>query len=207
MATPLVQNQVPLAQDLRAILPIGIPLGWQRKTSNGSHFAIRRGGRFYYLDEEGQCLWAAAWTGPSRQNLIDFMAAQWKQERDRASADLDRFLAARLVAQLGGDWHEDWDRIASFRVLPRSFVFDSHERSGFRLLSPDGCWEVWLDMAEYAVWTCLDGTVQLGQAVAQAAEATRLSLALLKERAHSFLIAAVRIRAVFIDELGASGGA
>ena len=207
VAASVAQGSVALTENLQAVLPIGIPLGWQPELRGGEHFAVRRGGRFYYLDEAGQCLWAATWTGPSRTELIDFMVAQWKQERERAAADLDRFLAGRLVAQLGGDWREDWDRIARFRVLPRAFVFDADEQSGFRLVAPDARWAVWLGPDQYAIWSCLDGTVQLGDAVAQAAEGARLSLALLKEHAHSLLVAVVRFRAVFLDESAPERGA
>ena len=193
------RQAIPLAQNLDAVLPIGIPLGWQPKTTE-RRFAVRRGGRFCYLDEEGQCLWAVCWTGPSRRELIDFIVTKRKQEHDKAIADLDRFLSGRLLVQLGGDWREDWERIESLRVLPRSLVLDFDNRSGFQLLSPNGKWEVWLGAAEYAVWSYWDGIVQIRDSLSHAADSTGLPRPLLKERAHSLLIAAVRMKAVFLDE-------
>lgn len=198
---PTDQPPIALAQDLRAVLPIGIPLGWQPQTAgNEKYFGIRRGGRFCYLNAEGQELWAAAWKGLARQQLAQHMAAKWKRNPEEVLKDLDRLLAGRLLLQLGGDWREDWERIASIRVLPRGFVADCDQKSGFRLLTPDGRYQIWLSAADYAVWAAWDGSSELGKAVKMASKACGFAENTLRQRVHSLLVAASRSGAVFLDE-------
>lgn len=198
---PADQPPIPLAQDLRAVLPIGIPLGWQPQVGGDErYFGIRRGGRFCYLDAEGQELWAAAWQGLARQQFARHIAGKWKRTTEEVLKDLDRLLAGRLLLQLGGDWREDWERIAGIRILPRAFVTDCDEKSRFRLLTPDGRHQVWLSAADYAVWAAWDGSSELGKAVRSASEASGFSENMLRQRAHSLLVAASRSGAVFLDE-------
>jgi hypothetical protein len=53
---------------------------------------------------------------------------------------------------------------------------------------------------EYAVWSFCDGTADLAAAVREVAKATGLQVDLLKRRSHYLLVAAVRIKAVFLDQ-------
>lgn len=198
---PTVQAPIHLAQDLRAVLPIGIPLGWQPHVSSDErYFAVRRGGRFCYMNPEGQELWASSWQGLARQQLVQVMAAKRKCNPEEVLKDLDQMLASRLLLQLGGDWREDWERIASIRVLPRAFVADCDEKSRFRLVTPDGRHQVWLSAADYVVWAAWDGTSELRKAVRSASEASGFAESTLRQRAHSLLVAAARGGAVFLDE-------
>jgi hypothetical protein len=128
------------------------------------------------------------------------MATEQKRDKESVAEDLGRLLAAHLLVQLGGNWREDWERIATLRVLPRGVVLDSDEQFRFRLVSTDVRWEVWLGAAQYAVWCSWDGAVELSEGIAGAVEATGLPSNLLKEHAHALLVAAVKIRSVFLDE-------
>ena len=55
-----ISSPVALNANLRAVLPIGIPLGWSLD-SHERRFTVRRGGSFCQLDEEGYQFWIRAW--------------------------------------------------------------------------------------------------------------------------------------------------
>ncbi len=200
------RQAVPLAKDLRAVLPIGIPLGCQpQPPGDARRFAVRRGGRFCSLDVEGQDLWISAWRGLPRQELAHLMADKWKRDVPEVLKDIDHFIAGRLLLQLGGDWREDWERITTIRPVPRAFIKDYDGKFRFRLVTPGGRWEIWLSPDHYAVWSAWDGAVTLGEAVRSAAEASGWCENVLQQRAHSLLVVSVRAAAIFMDELALGG--
>ena len=189
---------IPFNANLRAVLPIGIPLGWS-PASQERRFRVRRSGNFCLLDEEGYELWVNAWLGPDSAALVDQLAIKWKREPEKVAADLTRFCEGRLLIKLVGDWQDDWLRVSRLRLIPRVAIVDGDITKGFQMLLAGGQLEMRMDVGYYSVWAFWDGTSTIEDSVAAAAEFSGLPRRVLQERAHSLLVACVRASAIFLD--------
>jgi hypothetical protein len=100
MAAMSAASPLTLDEPLCAMLPLGIPLGWQPLKERGSkEFAVRRGGRFCLLDVEGHRLWFVASAAQSRTALIEALAAmEWHRDSASVSADIDGFVNGDLLS-------------------------------------------------------------------------------------------------------------
>ncbi len=187
-----------LTANLAAVLPIGIPLGWS-PDENGKGFAVRRGGRFCYLDTDAYQLWATSFCGPDPNGLIRHLATSFKRDPEAVSAGLAQLIHLRLLVELAGDWRNDWLRIAALRVIPRAATVAWDEESGYQMLVASGKLEMRLDRIYHSIWAYWDGISTLDASVDGAIESTGQGRRMLRERAHSLLVACVRAGAIFVD--------
>lgn len=191
-------NSTALTANLSAVLPIGIPLGWS-PDSDGKRFIVRRGGRFCYFDEEAYQLWATAFCGPDPNAFINHLASVLKRDPKAVKTDLARLMQLRLLVELGGDWKDDWLRLARLRVIPRVATVAWDQATGYQMLVAGGKLEMRLDRAYHSIWAFWDGTSTVEASVDAAVESSGWVRRTLRERAHSLLVACLRAGAVFID--------
>lgn len=193
-----------LNANLRAVLPVGIPLGWSLDALE-NRFTVRKAGSFYFLDKEGCQLWCGAWCGPDPDVLVNQLATEWKRPLEEVASDVTRFFHGGLLLQLVGDWRDDWLRLASLRVIPRTGIFDADHSKGYQMVLAGGLMELRLDIVYYSVWKFWDGINTVESAVAAAAKSSGLPRRLLQERAHSLLVAGIRTGGIFIDSTERAG--
>ncbi len=65
-----------------------------------------RAARYYGINRSGRLLWNALATGASRDELIGLLATEFNLNRDRATSDVDQFLATLRDRDLVADEDE-----------------------------------------------------------------------------------------------------
>jgi hypothetical protein len=194
--------QIPLGQELTAVLPLGIPMGWLSPESRVERrFLIRRGRKYCSLDIEGHALWSSAWRGVARRRLAFLMAQRWIRRTDQVIADIDLLISRRMLLGLCGDWRDDWARICGVKPVPRGVVLGADEKHGRRLITPDLHFEISISGVDFAVWSTWDGSTTLDQSIQIARETTDTNTDVLRQHCHALLVACVRAAAIFIDDV------
>jgi hypothetical protein len=193
---------IPVRVDTTAtgLLPIGIPLGWDRRPGQPG-YAVRRAGQLFMLTPLQYEIWRVAHTCPPRDDIGEAVTSDgW--DGPAVTTGCTELLEAGLLLEMMGEAARDWPAAGELRPIPRAIPREYSE-AGAVFDLPASQTGVYVDVLSYLVWSLWDGMRSVRSAADTVIDETGYSPAVVREVSLGLLAGGIRMPLLFLDYIPA----
>ena len=188
---------------VRGLLPVGIPLGWDRRPGQAG-YAVRRSGQLFMLSPLQYEIWRIAHACPPREQISSAVAnadaSAW--DGPAVATGCTELLEAGLLLEMTGEAARDWLPARELRPIPRAIPREYSE-AGAVFELPASQTGVYVDVLSYLVWSLWDGTRSVRSAADTVVDETGYSPAVIRDVSLGLLAGGTRMPLLFLDRIPA----
>jgi hypothetical protein len=199
--------QVRVDVPVRGLLPVGIPLGWDRRPGQAG-YAVRRAGQLFMLSPLQYEIWRIAHACPPRDEIGEAVTNVGSGAWDglAVATGCTELLEAGLLLEMKGEPAQDWLPARELRPIPRAIPRE-YSAAGAVFELPASHTGVYVDALSYLVWSLWDGTRSVRSVAGTVVDETGYSPAVVREISLGLLAGGTRMPLLFLDHIrtGAAG--